>query len=205
MSERGKFVTFEGIDGSGKSTHIEAVAATLRARGVTPLLTREPGGTPLGESLRELVLNQPMTRETETMLMFAARAEHLAKVIRPALAAGQWVLCDRFTDATYAYQAGGRGMDERAIAELEQWVHPDLQPGLTILFDVAPEVAAGRLAQARSADRFEAEPIAFFGAVRTMYLKRAAANPARFFIVDGAQAREVVRDQLDHLMRQWNG
>ena len=142
MSERGRFVTFEGIDGSGKSTHIDAVAATLRARGVTPLLTREPGGTPLGESLRELVLNQPMTRETETMLMFAARAEHLAKVIRPALAAGQWVLCDRFTDATYAYQAGGRGMDERAIAELEQWVHPDLQPGLTILFDVAPEVAA---------------------------------------------------------------
>ena len=205
MSERGRFVTFEGIDGSGKSTHIDAVAATLRARGVMPLLTREPGGTPLGESLRELVLNQPMTRETETMLMFAARAEHLAKVIRPALAAGRWVLCDRFTDATYAYQAGGRGMDERAIAELEQWVHPDLQPSLTILFDVAPEVAAKRLAQARSADRFEAEPIAFFGAVRAMYLKRAAADPARFFIVDGAQERDVVRDQLDHLMRKWNG
>ncbi|MEO8187776.1 MAG: dTMP kinase [Burkholderiaceae bacterium] len=205
MSERGRFVTFEGIDGSGKSTHIDAVAATLRARGVTPVLTREPGGTPVGESLRELVLSQAMTRETETMLMFAARAEHLAKVIRPALAAGQWVLCDRFTDATYAYQAGGRGMDELAIAELEQWVHPDLQPGLTILFDVAPEVAAKRLAQARSADRFEAEPIAFFGAVRAMYLKRAAADPARFFIIDGELERDAVRDRLDHLMRQWNG
>ncbi len=205
MSERGHFITFEGIDGSGKSTHIESVAEALRSRGIKPLLTREPGGTPLGESLRELVLNQPMARETETMLMFAARAEHLVKIIRPALAAGEWVLCDRFTDATYAYQAGGRGMDERAIAELEHWVHPDLQPGLTILFDVAPEVAAQRLAQARSADRFEAEPIAFFGAVRAMYLKRAAANPARFFIVDAEQERDTVRDQLRHLMRQWNG
>ena len=205
MSERGRFVTFEGIDGSGKSTHIDAVAATLRARGVTPVLTREPGGTPLGESLRDLVLNQQMTRETETMLMFAARAEHLAKIIRPALAAGQWVLCDRFTDATYAYQAGGRGIDERAVAELEQWVHPDLQPDLTILFDVAPEVAAKRLAQARSADRFEAEPVAFFGAVRAMYLRRAAATPARFVVIDGAQAPDAVREQLDRLMRQWNG
>ena len=205
MSERGRFMTFEGIDGSGKSTHLVTVAQALRTRGVTTLLTREPGGTPLGESLRELILNQPMTRETETMLMFAARAEHLAKIIRPALAAGQWVLCDRFTDATYAYQAGGRGIDERAIAELEQWVHPDLQPDLTILFDVAPEVAVKRLAQARSADRFEAEPIAFFGAVRAMYLKRAAADPARFFVVDSAQAPEAVRGQLDHLMRQWNG
>ena len=205
MSGRAHFVTFEGIDGSGKSTHIDGVAATLRARGLTPLLTREPGGTLLGESLRDLVLKQPMTREAETLLMFAARAEHLAKVIRPALAQGQWVLCDRFTDATYAYQAGGRGIDERAIAQLEQWVHPDLQPGLTILFDVAPEVAANRVAQARSADRFEAEPIAFFGAVRAMYLKRAAANPARFFIVDGEQPRDAVSEQLNHLMRQWNG
>jgi len=205
MTERGRFITFEGIDGSGKSTHIDAVAEALRARGVTARLTREPGGTPVGESLRELVINQEMTRETETMLMFAARAEHLARVIRPALAAGEWILCDRFTDATYAYQAGGRGLDERRIAELEQWVHPDLQPDLTILFDVAPEVAAKRLAQARSADRFEAEPIAFFGAVRAMYLKRAAANPARFVVVDGAQTPESVREQLDHLMRQWNG
>ncbi|HVE90207.1 MAG TPA: dTMP kinase [Burkholderiaceae bacterium] len=205
MTERGRFITFEGIDGSGKSTHLAAVVHSLRTRNVTTVLTREPGGTPLGESLRELILNQPMTRETETMLMFAARAEHLAMIIRPALAAGQWVLCDRFTDATYAYQAGGRGIDERAVAELEHWVHPDLQPDLTILFDVAPEVAARRLAQARCADRFEAEPIAFFGAVRAMYLQRAAATPARFFVIDGAQAPDAVRDQLEHLMRQWNG
>ena len=205
MTERGRFITFEGIDGSGKSTHIDAVAEALRARGVAIRLTREPGGTPVGEALRELVISQVMTRETETMLMFAARAEHLATVIRPTLAAGQWILCDRFTDATYAYQAGGRGVDERRIAELEQWVHPDLQPDLTILFDVAPEVAAQRLAQARSADRFEAEPIAFFGAVRAMYLKRAAANPARFVVVDGEQAPETVREQLQSLMRQWNG
>ena len=205
MSAHGHFVTFEGIDGSGKSTHIDGVAATLRARGVAVLVTREPGGTPLGESLRDIVLKQPMTREAETLLMFAARAEHVAKIIRPALAQGQWVLCDRFTDATYAYQAGGRGMDERSIAQLEQWVHPDLQPSLTILFDVAPEVAARRLTHARSADRFESEPIAFFCAVRAMYLKRAAANPARFFIVDGEQPRDAVSDQLNQLMRQWNG
>ncbi len=205
MTERGRFITFEGIDGSGKSTHLDAIVQALRARGVTTLVTREPGGTPLGESLRELVLNQPMTRETETMLMFSARTEHLARVIRPALAAGQWVLCDRFTDATYAYQAGGRGLDERAIAELEHWVHADLQPDLTILFDVAPEVAAKRLAQARAADRFESEPVAFFGAVRAMYLKRAASNPARFVVIDGALPADAVRDQLVHLMHQWNG
>ncbi|HVG05623.1 MAG TPA: dTMP kinase [Burkholderiaceae bacterium] len=205
MSRRGRFITFEGIDGSGKSTHVNAVAHSLRIRNVTTVLTREPGGTPIGESLRELILNQPMTRETETMLMFAARAEHVAMIIRPALAAGQWVLCDRFTDATYAYQAGGRGIDESAIAELEQWVHPDLQPDLTILFDVAPEVAARRLAQARCADRFEAEPVAFFSAVRAMYLKRAAASPGRFFVVDAAHAPEAVGDQLEQLMQQWNG
>ena len=204
MSEHGRFITFEGIDGSGKSTHIDTVRGVLRARGIEPLVTREPGGTPLGESLRELVLNQPMTREAETMLMFAARAEHLATVIRPALASGVWVLCDRFTDATYAYQAGGRGIDERAIAELEQWVHPDLQPSLTILFDVAPEVAAQRLARARSADRFEGEPIAFFGAVRAMYLKRATAEPERFVVIDADQQREIVRTQLEHLIRKWN-
>ena len=137
--------------------------------------------------------------------MFAARTEHLANVIRPALAAGQWVLCDRFTDATYAYQAGGRGMDEERVAQLEQWVHPDLQPDLTILFDVAPDVAARRLEQSRRADRFESEPLLFFGAVRAMYLKRAAANPARFVVVDGERAPESIRDQLVQLIRQWNG
>ncbi len=204
MTERGRFITFEGIDGSGKSTHIDALAEALGARGVSVVSTREPGGTPLGESLRDLVLHQAMTREAETLLMFAARAEHIAAIVRPALAAGQWVLCDRFTDATYAYQAGGRGMPENAIAELEGWVHPDLQPDLTIVFDVAPEIAAQRVAQSRRADRFESEPVAFFGAVRAMYLKRAAEQPARCVVIDGAQTADAVRKQLDHLMRRWN-
>lgn len=204
-SERGRFITLEGIDGAGKSTHIDAVAAALRGRGLAPVLTREPGGTPLGESLRDLVLNHAMTRETETLLLFAARAEHLAAVIRPALAAGRWVLCDRFTDATYAYQAGGRGMDEARIGELEQWVHPDLQPDLTVLFDVAPEIAAQRLAGSRHADRFESESVSFFSAVRAMYLKRAAANAPRFFIVNGEDAPALVREQLVQLMQRWNG
>ena len=193
---RGRLITFEGIDGAGKSTHIDASAAALRARGVTVVLTREPGGTPLGESVRELVLNQPMTAETETLLMFAARAEHLAKVIQPALAEGQWVLCDRFTDATYAYQAGGRALSEIQIAQLEKWVHPDLQPDLTILFDVAPEIAAERSARRRAApgvDRFEREPVRFFEAVRAMYLKRARADAGRFLIVDSERPPDAVR------------
>ena len=205
MTVRGRFITFEGIDGSGKSTHIEALADMLRARGVDVVTTREPGGTARGDSLRELVLRQPMTAEAETMLMFAARAEHLANTIRPALERGQWVLCDRFTDATYAYQAGGRGIDEHAIAELERWVHPDVQPDLTILFDVPPEVAAQRVARARPADRFESEPLTFFGAVREMYLKRAAADPGRFFIIDSQKTPQGVRDQLDHMMRRSKG
>ncbi|MGH6611104.1 MAG: dTMP kinase, partial [Burkholderiaceae bacterium] len=158
----GRFITFEGIDGAGKSTHIETVDKALQQRGISTLRTREPGGTPLGEAVRELVLNHPMTREAETLLMFAARAEHLASVIEPALEAGRWVICDRFTDATYAYQAGGRGISEQRIAELEHWVHPELQPNATILFDVAPEIAAKRLAQSRNADRFESESLKFF-------------------------------------------
>ena len=205
MTGRARFITFEGIDGAGKSTHIDAVAETLRARSIKTLATREPGGTALGEALRELVLKHPMTRETETLLMFAARAEHLATVIRPALAAGRWVLCDRFTDATYAYQAGGRGIDEQCVAQLEKWVHPDLQPDLTILFDVAPATAAKRLAQSRRADRFESESSSFFTAVRAMYLKRAATHPARFLVVDSELEAQSVRDQLVKLMQQWNG
>jgi len=207
-AERGRFITFEGIDGAGKSTHIDAVAQAVQMRGVETVRTREPGGTPLGEALRELVLSQSMTRETETLLLFAARSEHLAKIIRPALSAGRWVLCDRFTDATYAYQAGGRQMDRERIAELERWVHPDLQPDLTILFDVAPEVAAGRVERrldlARGADRFESESSGFFSAVRTMYLERAAKNPARFLIVDTGRAPEMVRTQLVQMIQQWN-
>jgi dTMP kinase len=205
MTERGRFITFEGIDGAGKSTQIDAVAAALRSRGLPIVLTREPGGTALGEALRDLILSQPMTAETETLLLFAARAEHLARVIRPALAAGQWVLCDRFTDATYAYQAGGRGVAQERIAALERWVHADLQPDLTLLFDVPPDVAAGRLARTRAADRFEAEEIGFFQAVRREYLARAGQEPARFFVVDGTRPPEALRLQLTELMQRWSG
>lgn len=205
MTPRGRFITFEGIDGAGKSTQIDAVAAALRTRGLPVVITREPGGTPIGEALRELILNQPMTAETETLLLFAARAEHLARVIRPALSAGQWLLCDRFTDATYAYQAGGRGVAEERIADLEHWVHADLRPDLTLLFDVPSEVAADRLAQARAADRFEAEEVSFFEAVRRVYLERAAREPARFVVLDGTRTPEALRVQLSELMQQWNG
>jgi dTMP kinase len=205
LTERGRFITLEGIDGAGKSTQFDFVAQTLRARGLRLLQTREPGGTPLGEALRELMLNQPMTPTTETLLMFAARAEHLNAVIRPALAAGQWVLCDRFTDATYAYQGAGRGVGDAPIAALEDWVHPDLQPDLTLLFDVPPDVAASRLAKSRHADRFESEQAAFFGTVRAAYLKRATAEPSRFFVVDGTQSQDEIRRQLTGLMQRWSG
>jgi dTMP kinase len=205
MKERGRFITFEGIDGAGKSTQIQVVADVLRARGIDVVLTREPGGTPLAEALRTLVLNEPMDASTETLLLFAARSDHLERVLRPALAAGRWVLCDRFTDATYAYQAGGRGVPVERIATLEQWVHPDLQPDLTLLFDVPPEIAAQRLSQARAADRFESEQLGFFGAVRRLYLERAASFPARFFVVDSTASPEDIRGQLTNLMARWNG
>jgi dTMP kinase len=205
MTVRGRFITFEGIDGAGKSTQIEVVANALRARELPLVITREPGGTPLGEALREVILHQPMTSAAETLLMFAARAEHLERVIRPALEAGTWVLCDRFTDATYAYQAGGRGMSPERIGELEQWVHPDLQPDLTLLFDVPPEVAAQRLARARSADRFESEQVDFFGRVRRAYLDRALEQPQRFVVIDGTQPADVIGARLSVLMQRWNG
>jgi dTMP kinase len=205
MKERGRFITFEGIDGAGKSTQIQVVADVLRARGIDVVLTREPGGTPLAEALRTLVLNEPMDASTETLLLFAARSDHLERVLRPALAAGRWVLCDRFTDATYAYQAGGRGVPAVRIATLEQWVHPDLQPDLTLLFDVPPEIAAQRLSQARAADRFESEQLGFFGAVRRLYLERAASFPDRFFVVDSTASPEDIRGQLTNLMARWNG
>ena len=204
----GRFITFEGIDGAGKSTQIAAVAAWLRTRGHALVLTREPGGTPLGERLRELILNQPMSSPTETLLVFAARCEHLAQVIRPALTRGEWVLCDRFTDATYAYQSGGRGLATQAIARLEDWVHPDLRPDVTVLFDVAPEVAAARLAAARAADKFETETVAFFERVRASYLARATAEPGRFLVVDASRDPDAVqRDLLARLagrVATWN-
>ncbi|HPE00844.1 MAG TPA: dTMP kinase [Burkholderiaceae bacterium] len=204
----GRFITFEGIDGAGKSTQIAAVAESLRAQGHTLVLTREPGGTPLGERLRELILNQPMSSPTETLLVFAARCEHLAQVIRPALARGEWVLCDRFTDATYAYQSGGRGLPAQAIARLEDWVHPDLRPDLTVLFDIEPSVAAQRLAAARAADKFETETTAFFARVRAAYLARAEAEPGRFLVVNSGRAPDAVgRDLLAGLasrMAPWS-
>jgi len=205
MTARGRFITFEGIDGAGKSTQIAVVANTLRERALQVVITREPGGTAVGEALREVILHQPMGIGTETLLMFAARAEHLERVIRPALGAGTWVLCDRFTDATYAYQSGGRGMSAERIGELEQWVHPDLQPDLTLLIDVPPDVAAQRLARARSADRFEAEQVDFFARVRNAYLDRARTEPQRFIVIDGTQPAEVIGARLGELMLRWNG
>jgi dTMP kinase len=196
MNHRGRFITFEGIDGAGKSTQLAFVAERLRAAGIDLVVTREPGGTALAEQLRELILHQAMDRDTETLLVFAARCEHLARVIRPALEAGQWVLCDRFTDATYAYQAGGRGLPAARIAQLEQWVHAELQPDLTFLVDVPPAVAAQRLAAARAADRFEAEQEAFFTRVRAVYLERAAREPERFVVLDGTQTPEALRQLL---------
>jgi dTMP kinase len=203
MSARGHFITFEGIDGAGKSTQIDFVAARLRERGIDVVVTREPGGTEIGEALRELVLRQPMAARTETLLVFAARAQHVEQVIVPALAAGRWVVCDRFTDATYAYQSGGRGVPEAAVEALERWVHPDLQPDLTFLFDVAPEVAAQRLSAARAADRFEAEQRDFFARVRAVYLERARRFPARFVVLDGTQPAETVRARLVEALDRW--
>jgi dTMP kinase len=198
---RGHFITFEGIDGAGKSTQIAAVVDALRQRGHEVVQSREPGGTPLAEKLRELVLHETMNLETEALLMFAARREHLAAVIEPALARGAWVVCDRFTDATYAYQVGGRGLSDEKFHALESWVHPHLQPDLTFLFDVEPSVAAQRIAQGRAdTDRFEREQRDFFERVRAAYLKRAAASVGRIAVIDAARMPEVVTaDVLDVL------
>jgi dTMP kinase len=197
----GRFITLEGIDGAGKSTHIAWLAARLEAGGRTVVATREPGGTPLGEKLRPLLLREPMTRDSEALLMFAARREHLDLVIRPALARGDWVLCDRFTDATYAYQGGGHGVPFARIRELEQWIHGDCQPDLTFLFDVPPATSRARLEMAerggRDLDRFEREANAFFDRVRAAYLDRAAAEPRRFRIIDSSRPLDVVRAELD--------
>ncbi len=184
----GKFVTFEGIDGAGKSTHIDFVADLLRTRGLKVVVTREPGGTPLGEKLRELLLHEKMHLETEALLMFAARREHLAEVIEPALARGEWVISDRFTDASFAYQGGGRGLDLDKLKTLEYWVHPDRQPDLTLLFDVPVSVARERLDATREPDKFEREKADFFSATREEYLRRAAEFPQRFRIIDSQQA-----------------
>jgi dTMP kinase len=191
----GKFITLEGVDGAGKSTHLPRIAEFLRSRGKEVVVTREPGGTPLGERLREILLAESMHIETETLLMFAARREHIARVIAPALAVGRWVLSDRFTDATYAYQGGGRGMPGEKIAVLERWVQEDLQPDLTLVFDVPVEVALGRLQG--KADRFEREDRGFFERVRTAYLKRAAKDPRRMRVIDGGRGLDDISKELE--------
>lgn len=199
-----RFVTFEGMDGAGKSTQIARTADWLRARGHDVLLTREPGGTPLGESLRALLLHQTMHPDTEAMLMFAARREHLAGVIEPALARGQWVLCDRFTDASFAYQGGGRGLDGERLQVLERWVQRGLQPGLTLLFDLPCEVAAQRLAASGGdPDRFEREQADFFNRVRAAYLARAQADPVRIQVLDAARTPEEVSIQLEQVLSRY--
>ena len=201
---RPRFITLEGVDGAGKSTHIPFIAERVRAAGHDVVTTREPGGTKLGETLRDLLLNAPMSHDTETLLMFAARREHLERVIRPALSRGAWVLCDRYTDATWAYQGGGHGVDAALIAALEKGVHDDCRPDCTILFDVPPAVSRGRLARAeshgRTLDKFEREDLGFTERVRAAYLARADAEPARFRIVDSSRPQDEVRDDLKRIV-----
>jgi len=195
-----KFITFEGMDGAGKSTHLTWFADALRARGHEVVVTREPGGTPLGEQLREILLHQPMSIGTEALLMFAARLEHIEQVIRPALQAGQWVLSDRFTDATFAYQGGGRGMDWTKLAALEHWVHADVQPDLTLFFDVPVAVARQRLSANASLDRFEQEHADFFERVRAGYHRRVAENPQRYVLIDASVALSEVKSKLEKVL-----
>ena len=201
---RGKFITFEGIDGAGKTTHLawfrERLEAKLASAGRTVVMTREPGGTQLGEALREILLHQPMDLETEALLMFAARREHLAQVIEPALAHGDWVLSDRFTDATFAYQGGGRGLPRDKLEALERWVQGGFQPDLTVLFDVEPDTASERRGTARSPDKFESESNAFFARTRAEYLRRAEEAPHRFAIVDAAQSIPHIQKELEEII-----
>ena len=193
---RGRFITFEGIDGAGKSTQVEVIHQTIAARGIEVVRTREPGGTPLSEKIRELLLTQSMQPSTETLLFFASRAEHIASVIKPAIERGAWVLSDRFTDATYAYQVGGRGFPAAKVEALEEWTQEGFGPDLTGLFDIEPEVAAQRVAQARNLDRFEKESLDFFTRVRNAYLERARRNPQRFLIIDSMRDKETISEEL---------
>lgn len=200
----GRFITVEGIEGVGKTTNIAFVQALLEQAGKQVVLTREPGGTQLGESIRELLLSPEFTgmdTTCELALMFAARAEHLARVIRPALEAGQWVLCDRFTDATYAYQGGGRGIDNKVIAGFESLVQGTLRPDLTLLLDVPVEVGLARASDRSAPDRFEQEKVDFFERVRQVYLERAAAEPVRYRVVDAGQSLAAVQQQIEGVCR----
>jgi dTMP kinase len=196
VSQGPRFISFEGIDGAGKSTHIEALSQRLRARGAEVVNTREPGGTPLAENLRGLFLHSGMDHLTEALLVFAGRRDHLVKVIEPALAAGRTVVCDRFTDASFAYQGAGRGMDLRVLTTLEQWVQEGRQPDLTLWFDLPAETAAQRRAAAREADRFEQQDLDFFERVRAGYAARAAAAPQRFARIDASGSIESVAAQI---------
>ncbi|MET3496625.1 dTMP kinase [Variovorax boronicumulans] len=198
----GLFLTLEGIDGAGKSSHLDAMQALLQAQGRTVVRTREPGGTPLAETLRGLILEQPMDPLTESLLVFAARRDHIVQVIEPALARGDVVLCDRFTDATFAYQGAGRGFDPAVLSTLEQWAQGGraaglLQPHITLWFDLAPEIAAQRLAGARVPDKFEAQPVEFFRRVAQGYADRAATDAQRFIRIDASQARDQVWQQIE--------
>ena len=201
MMVRGRFITFEGIDGAGKTTHLawfrQRLEDKIAATGRSVVITREPGGTSLGESLRELLLNQPMDLETEALLMFAARREHLAQIIEPALARGDWVLSDRFSDATFAYQGGGRGLPRDKLEALERWVQGGFQPDLTVLFDVPTNVASERRGAVRSPDKFESESDSFFGRTRAEYLRRAEESPERFVIIDATQSIADIQKQLE--------
>lgn len=197
---KAKFITFEGVDGAGKSTHVAWFAETLRQRGLDVLVTREPGGTPLGEALREILLNQPMHAETEALLMFAARCEHVKQVIQPALQRGTWVISDRFSDASFAYQGGGRGVPVAKLEQLESWVHAELQPDLTLLFDIPIEVARQRLANNLSLDRFEQEKGQFFENVRRAYLARSQKNPARFAVIAAEKTPAEVQANLEKII-----
>lgn len=198
----GKFISFEGIDGAGKSTHIAFVQSLLEGAGKTVVSSREPGGTPLGERLRDLLLHEKMHLETEALLMFASRREHIAQVIAPALARGDWVISDRFTDASFAYQGGGRGLARAKLEALEQWVHPHLQPDLTLLFDVPLDVARARLDATRTLDKFEQEQAEFFEACRAEYLRRAAQFPRRVVVIDSTRSIEAIRAQLRGILEQ---
>lgn len=196
----GRFLTFEGIDGAGKSSHIDALAEALRARGREVVLTREPGGTELAESLRELFLHREMDALTEALLVFAARRDHLCRVIEPGLARGAVVMCDRFTDSSFAYQGAGRGFDRAVLAQLEQWVQAGRQPDLTLWFDLPPSVAAERRAAARAADRLEREDLEFFERVRDGYALRCQQHLARFARIDANVSREAVWGQVQQAM-----
>jgi dTMP kinase len=198
----GRFISFEGIDGAGKSTHIQAVADWFRTRGADVQLSREPGGTPLAETLRDIVLNQPMGSLTELLLMFAGRRDHVETVIRPALAAGKTLLCDRFTDASFAYQGGGRGLPLSVLEPLADWVQEGTEPELTLWFDLPPAQAAARRAGAREADRIEQQDLNFFERVRAAYAARAAKAPQRIVRIDASGSVEQVGAQVLAVLAQ---